>query len=249
MKKLLIIIMFIAIFLLSVVSASDYYIEFNQIQGDIVIEEGIDGIKISKYIFDEGLERSREGYYFIQKIEFNESYDNAKIKLNLDKGFILDRDTIFPENYEIESDGQIISVVWEIDDVKKDSVFAIFVSIIDTRFQYEILIISVLIIVVLVIGYYIYFRRKKSETRIAKKKVKVSSKEDKRKIIESHLLESEIKVITELKKAKRKEMWQKELEKKTEFSKAKLSRVIHNLEERNLIIKTPFGNTNKIKLK
>jgi uncharacterized membrane protein len=242
MKKLLLI--FIPILLLSVVSASDYYIEFNQVKDDLVIEERIDDLKISKYVSDEVLEKSQEGYYFVQKIVFEDSYDNVRIRLNLDIGFILDRDTIFPDNYEIESDGQTISLVWEIENVKKDSVFAVFVSIVDITSQYEILII-ILIIIVLGGGYF-YLKRKQPKT---KKKSKTSSKEDKQKIIESHLLESEMKIISELKKAKRRELWQKELEKKTEFSKAKLSRVIHNLEERNLITKTPFGNTNKIKLR
>ena len=68
-------------------------------------------------------------------------------------------------------------------------------------------------------------------------------------MIEEHLIESEKAVIAELKNADKKELWQKQLQLKTEFSKAKLSRVIRNLEARNIIQKTPYGNTNKIKLK
>jgi len=43
-------------------------------------------------------------------------------------------------------------------------------------------------------------------------------------------------------------MWQKQLQLKTGFSKAKLSRVIRNLESRSLVKKIPFGNANKIRL-
>jgi len=64
-----------------------------------------------------------------------------------------------------------------------------------------------------------------------------------------YLLDTEKKIIEELKKADRNELWQKQIQNSTGFSKAKLSRLIRNLESRNLIVKIPFGNTNKIKLK
>jgi len=67
-------------------------------------------------------------------------------------------------------------------------------------------------------------------------------------LFEKHLIESEKKVIEELKKADRNEMWQKQIQTSTGFSKAKLSRVIRNLEARKLVRKIPMGNTNKISL-
>jgi uncharacterized membrane protein len=67
--------------------------------------------------------------------------------------------------------------------------------------------------------------------------------------IEKHLIESEKKVIDELKKSENNEIWQKQLLTKTEFSKAKLSRIIKNLEKRDLVRKVPIGNTNKVVLK
>jgi uncharacterized membrane protein len=63
------------------------------------------------------------------------------------------------------------------------------------------------------------------------------------------LLDTEKKVIEELKKADRNELWQKQIQNLTGFSKAKVSRLIRDLETRGLVKKIIFGNTNKIRLK
>ena len=87
----------------------------------------------------------------------------------------------------------------------------------------------------------------KRKPKIIRVKSKGKTKEKSREI-ESHLLESESAVIKTLKEAKG-EMWQKQIQLKTGFSKAKLSRTIRNLEARGLVKRIPLGNTNKIKLK
>jgi uncharacterized membrane protein len=45
------------------------------------------------------------------------------------------------------------------------------------------------------------------------------------------------------------EVWQKQIQQATSFSKAKVSRILRNLEERGVVTKTIYGNTNKISLK
>jgi uncharacterized membrane protein len=44
-------------------------------------------------------------------------------------------------------------------------------------------------------------------------------------------------------------LWQKQIQNSTGFSKAKVSRLVRNLESRGLVKKIPFGNTNKIRLR
>jgi uncharacterized membrane protein len=94
----------------------------------------------------------------------------------------------------------------------------------------------------------IFLKRKKvlikKVGKIKKGKIKEKESND-----YNYLLDTEKKIIDELKKANRNELWQKQIQSSTEFSKAKVSRLIRNLEARGLIIKIPFGNTNKIRLK
>jgi uncharacterized membrane protein len=60
-------------------------------------------------------------------------------------------------------------------------------------------------------------------------------------------MESEQKVVDFLRT--KGEAWQKQIQLSTGFSKAKVSRVVRNLEARGVVSKTPYGNTNKVALK
>ncbi len=62
-------------------------------------------------------------------------------------------------------------------------------------------------------------------------------------------IENEQKVVNLLSSAPNNELWQKQILLETGFSKAKLSRVIRNLEQRGVLVKEIYGNTNKIALK
>ena len=81
-------------------------------------------------------------------------------------------------------------------------------------------------------------KRGKNAKKSAKKKKKAKG-------IEMHLLESEEAVMKAVKSGA---VWQKHIQLKTGFSKAKLSRTLRNLEARRLIKRIPIGNTNKIRL-
>ncbi|MCK5289921.1 MAG: hypothetical protein KAJ56_03165 [Candidatus Aenigmarchaeota archaeon] len=72
-------------------------------------------------------------------------------------------------------------------------------------------------------------------------------KEKIKRIVYSHLLESEAAVVDAL-EANMGVLKQKELLDITSFSKAKLSRVISNLESRAIVEKKQWGNSNKISL-
>ncbi len=200
--------------------------------GEIISIIGKD-VKIS-YISNYLIEKANNDYFFINKYISPDTLNNLKVRLILKEGFIVDDKDIFPKDYKIETDGKKISIVWNFKDIGKDESLALFVKFNNTSSSkiYTLWIALVIVLAVIIYGVYFFYKRNK-----------------KSKKFEKHLIDSEKKVIEELKKADRGEMWQKQLQLKTGFSKAKLSRVIRNLESRNLISKIPFGNTNKIGLK
>jgi len=206
-------------------------------------------IEIS-YITNENLEKVKSNYYFIDKLEFGFDIQKLEIKLILDEGFVVDKEDIFPKPTLIGTDGRTISISWEFEDFKKEDNIPIFVVLTDIGQDFDIyLVLAVFLIVLVLLISYFYFVRRKSVGKGAIVKKRRASKLKERDEIEAHLLESEKAVINELKKADKNELWQKQLQLKTGFSKAKLSRVVRNLESRNLIRKIPLGNTNKVKLK
>jgi hypothetical protein len=200
------------------------------------------------YIAREDLEQSEKGYYFVTKIPLVFDADKVTIKLILSEGYFLSPDNAFPKPESITTDGKQIIVSWELTDIKKGTDFPVFVAI-ESKSQATItwIIWILAIITIAFIAYFVYdkYIKKRKAERKPKQKRREKQKED----IEKYLIESEKAVLKELKQADRGELWQKQLQIKTNFSKAKLSRVIRNLEARNLLEKIPFGNTNKIRLK
>lgn len=230
---------FLVIFLfgLGLVSASgNYFKEIDQVGNKLVVRENISG-NYSSYVLSSGLEKTSEGYIFLDKLKFNQSYDSVQIKLNLERGLLINNYEAYPTGYLLETDGQTISLVWNLERVNSGSDFAIFVNLEDTN-KSSLLrnIFTGLVMVLFVFIGFLFYKKYFKSKRLNKK-------------IEKYLLDSEKKVLNELEKAEGKELWQKQIQLKTNFSKAKLSRVIRDLESRNLIEKIPLGNTNKIKLR
>ena len=197
-----------------------------------------------KYITKSMGDKSGNKFYFTSR---NYLDMPQKIKLVLPESAVLSENgLLFPEPDLISSDGRSIILNWENYNEKQIIVDYEFVK--KKNFIFYILI----LIIVLAFISYLIFQRKILKKKIqklkgrAKRNKKIKSKSE---IIEEHLVESEKIIINELKKAEKNQLWQKQLQTQTGFSKAKLSRTIRNLESRNLIQKIPMGNTNKIKLK
>lgn len=162
-----------------------------------------------------------------------------------DKGFF-----ISPEADNLYSDGQRIILRWQEKSLSKRFDVSVISEPLKPKFKFQFAVLILILAIILFLWF--SFKKKIFKEKIVKKlKKKNLKKKEKSKseIIEGHLIESEKAVIDELKNADKNELWQKQIQLKTGFSKAKLSRVIRNLESRNLIKKTPFGNTNIIKLK
>lgn len=197
-----------------------------------------------KYITQSMIERSNGRFYFVSRNYFDKAH---KVKLVLPESAILSElGLLFPEPDEITSDGRSIILNWENYNEKQ--------IIVDYEFAKQknsIFYILIFIIILSFIGYFIFQRKifKNKLEKVKVKKFKIKKEKLEIEAIEEFLMESEKAIINGLKKADKNQLWQKQLQTITGFSKAKLSRVIRNLESRSLIQKIPFGNTNKIKLK
>jgi len=236
MKSPLVLLVFVSVFILIsssyLASASSYYVEFNQVGDKIVVRESLNGLN-SSYVDSNLLEETKIGYLFLKKMVFPADFDNATIKFNLDNGYVIGEDGAYPASYRVETDGQTIGLIWQLNNLKANEPIAIFVNIRDLRKGYTWVWILLGIIILIVVVYILFKYQKKRKT----------------KNLDKHLLDEERKLLEELRKADRNEMWQRNIQQKLGLSKAKTSRLIRNLESRELVEKIPFGNTNKIVLK
>lgn len=248
-----ILLMFSLIMTFSLISASTYSIEFTQVGDKIVVKEIINGIEQESYVDNDILNIQGSNIYFIKKIIFPANFTESLIKLNLDSGVIVNDDEIFPADYKVETDGKIISISWYTYNVSTQKNLALYVSLLDTKKvmtlpEVILRILAGLFILVMMVIVYRAIKNKRITSKPEKRENKPIKKEIKKDVYD-YLLDTEKKVIEELKKADRNELWQKQIQNTTGFSKAKVSRLIRNLEARGLIVKIPFGNTNKIRLK
>lgn len=227
------------------ISSSTYYLEFNQADKEIFVVESINGSQNLSYKELDTLNFAGNEIYFLKKVIFPENFDKAIIRLNLEKGIIVKNSEIFPINYKIETDGEIIFITWTLNNVKKAEAFAIFVNLEETKKESLFFIFVFLFLLILGVFLLVFlkiFHKKNTLKKSKKVKIKTLEKYE-------YLLDSEKKLIEELKKAKRNELWQRQVQSLTGFSKAKVSRLVRNLESRGLIRKISFGNTNKLRLK
>lgn len=64
----------VVIFTIVGVSASNYSIEFNQIDNDLVVREYVNSVISEQYVLPNELSKSDKGYYFIEKVIAKEDY-------------------------------------------------------------------------------------------------------------------------------------------------------------------------------
>jgi len=168
------------------------------------------------------------------KIMFRGSYTppadtrDFTFTLKLPAGFVIRADDIVPPATELTSDGTRHIVKWKRDFVTGSLGFTAIAEPLEKTFPWHYLA-APLAILALLLPLYSKHKAKKAF----------------RKLVYPHLIESEKSVIDAL-EANYNVLRQKELQKVTGFSKAKLSRVLANLEKRGIIQKKPWGNSNKI---
>lgn len=233
---------------ITLVSASTYTLDFTQVGSNVAVKETINGNPQTAYVDQSLIDKSGDNLYFVKKITFNQSFSEAIIRIHLDKGIIISEGLAFPEGYSVETDGQTISIIWNLKNVVAGPSFAMFVTLEDTTGSLSWIYWVLGIAVIIVLSFFTYKLSKRKIKKVNPKR-KLTKKQEKSSGVYNYLLDTEKRVIQELKKADRHELWQKQIQNSTGYSKAKVSRLVRNLEARNLVVKIPFGNTNKIRLK
>jgi uncharacterized membrane protein len=202
--------------------SANYTQENNEILADI------QGNKLAlSYETEEFIEASK---YFTADFQIPET-ENLAIRLILPEQATIEKAYPSPE---LTSDGRHIILDWKSQNTNDFPVFVVY----NEKTSNLALILAIIAIILIAIPLIIILAKKR------KPKIKAKVKKPK-EAKEIHLLESENAVIKALKEGI---VWQKQIQLKTGFSKAKLSRTIRNLEARKLVKRIPLGNTNKIKL-
>ena len=203
-----------------------------------VINGTAKNLKIS-YFSSEYLESAKKNYFTAEVTSLLDG--ELQIKVILPEGAVLDKPfknnleeaSIYPEPDKIETNGKNLIITWNYDTNKNED-FPLFITYNEKKFNYIYLIISLIIIVFALF----LFRRKKI---IKIKTVKVDD-------VEKHLKEEE-KIIIDILKQKQGSCTQATLVTLTNMSKASLSRILNELQARNIILKEKKGNKNLITLK
>ena len=204
-----------------------------------ILEAKTDGEFRLKYLTREIIEKA-DNYYLVQRTPFPFDTEDFKMKVILPESAVLDTPESAYPSPKITSNGVNIILEWEKSGLKKGESFAVFV-IFRKISSYNWIAIASIIIIMIAVSFMVL--RSLRLRKVGKPKGKIRKKTEPGEL---HLLESESAVMNALKKLGG-EGWQKQLQIQTGFSKAKLSRVIRDLEARKLIRKIPLGNTNKIK--
>lgn len=178
------------------------------------------------------LESSGSNTFFLMDLNLPISIQ-SKIKLTLPENAVLSKaidQSIFPATKKVSTDGQHIIIEWD-KNLESSKSFSIFVIFKEKKTYWWILIPFILIIIILVI---LLSKKPKIKKIIQKQPVKL--KPDEQRIID-------------ILKKKNGECEQATLRLITDFSKASLSRILKELEQRGIIKKLASGKKNIIALK
>jgi len=182
---------------------------------------------------------------FVMGLEYPDDIKNLSITLNIPSSLELSKPieekalssgSVFPMPSRIATDGQRMSIGWDVLDAKKGDSMSILVMLKPRRDYTYLIYILIALAVVAVI--YAVLKRKKVQTIIRTRTRK----------IEEHLKEDEAQVVRILKSRER-QCEQGTLRVVTGFSKAKLSGLLKELEDRKIIYKEKRGKKNIIFLK
>ena len=193
------------------------------------------------YSSGEYIENAKKTYFTAEVVSLLD--EKLKIRVILPEGAALDKSfknnleeaSVYPKPGKIETNGKNLIITWNYDAEKNEN-FPLFVIYNIKNFNYIYLIISLMILIII-----ISFVIKKNK-KIKIKTIKIKDN------IEEHLKEEE-KLIVNILKQKKGECTQATLVTLTSMSKASLSRLLNELEKRNIIEKEQKGNRNLIILK
>lgn len=183
----------------------------------------INGDKILFSYLQENIDSSNSRLYFLINLKASD-FSRISVDLFSEKGYSFDENLMTPGGWGLISDGS--STIASLYSLSSDKILVVLVKKDKKDFSWIFFLFGFFFFFLLI--YYIFFKKKKSQ---------------------NFLLEDESKIIEFLRKSDRHESWQKKIQTEFNFSKAKLSRLLRNLESRGMLEKIAIGNTNKIKLK
>ena len=183
---------------------------------------------------------------FLAEINYPDEIQSLSVKVFLPANAVLaspydektkSSDSIFPKPSGLGTDGQHIIVVWERENLNKGDSLPVLVKFRE-KMDFSFLI-YILIVVVIALVSYIRFRKPEIKTKT------IVRKED---MVEKHLKEDEEQIVNILKQREN-QCEQGTLRVITGFSKAKLSGLLKELEDRRIIHKEKRGKKNLVFLK
>jgi len=204
-----------------------------------LIPEELNNIKIT-YAIPDSVEVKKNDYVYIKEFVYP-NVKNFLFRIKLPPAYGINNEdisSIIPEPTYLQSDGKRIIVLWEMKSPSTPMIFKIkYASLIPNNgFNTTILLSLVIILIIFIsIGLFLFFRSS-------------NNKEQEVKIPPSLLSEDEM-VICRILKNEGGKIKQKKLSSLTGFSKAKITKILSNLEKKELIERQSFGRTFIITLK
>ncbi len=192
---------------------------------------------------DGNIRREGDEYQFIRNYGVPVPVDRSFVSITLPRNAILAGEninqSIFPAGGKTSSDGKRIIVYWEMNNVTSgnDLGFSVKYTIADRDYYNMIVLAMALVIVVVMFGVIAYAKR--SPQPVPK---------EKEGPVTSVLTSNEKAIVDVLQRHGGKAI-QKVLVRETDFSKAKVSRLVKNLVQRGVVETEPIGRTTKVTLK
>ena len=190
------------------------------------------------YITNSYIEEGNKNY-FLKDFKVPLKTNNLNINLILPEKSILDKPisqdgSIYPKPDKITTDGQRILITWTRQNLEKDQGIALFVIYKEPEQSYYAYIF--LAALILIFSYLLLRKPKEIVKTVTKDITELQLKEDE-------------KIIARILKQKEGECYQSTLAVITNFSKAKLSRILEEMEQRNIVKRLEKGKKKLVILK
>jgi len=153
------------------------------------------------------------------------SAERISIRAILPKGYAVYNNVVYPEGYEIRSDGERIYLLWNLSSA---NAIAISFKFNITHTDYSLAVFAFMILALAGVTFYLVIHYRK---RMKKEFVRGFS-EDERKVL--------------LILSKNKTCMQNKIEKELKFSRSKMTRIVKKLEAKGLVEKERVGRTNRL---
>ncbi len=179
------------------------------------------------------VKKSGKDFIFSLDLSIPKEVKNLDLNLDLPEGFVLSdiESSVSPKASEVSTDGKVISVDWYFKDIKEQSFIVIYKRGFESKSEPFFLVYGLIMFIILLsISIFIIFIYKKNN----------------RKFVMSTLSSDEREIVKFIREDKG--VTQKKISQLAGFSKSKMSKLVRRLEEKEIIKKTPWFETNKFNL-